>query len=252
MITSTAEPGAHCAPDHLSHSQIQTFAGSCARKWHYEKVVRAPRERVGAALIVGIALHQVLAAANEAALTGEAYDAAARFVAAWKAAISEAGAPVHFGADDADDLIAKGRALAAAYTPPPGIIGVEQPFSLVLAPDLPPVEGRIDLVRRTASSDLAIADLKTSSSRQLTDTHAVEMQLALYDIAYPATHHEVIVLGKLKTPTVTVQPITPWPRRQLINHYREVYAAMSAGVRYAVRGWQCESCPFADRCRKDG
>lgn len=237
--------------DHLSHSQVQSFT-MCPRKWHYEKVEMAPRERVGSALVFGISLHDALAAANEAALTGEGYNAATGFVTAWKLAVEQAGAPVHFGKDDSDDLIAKGRALAAAYTPPSGIIGVEQPFTVELDPDLPPVQGRIDLVRRTESGDLAIADLKTSSSRLLTDTHAVEAQLALYDIAYPAERHEVVVLGKLKVPTVTIQAITPWPREQLVHHYREVHHAMQSGVRYAVRGWQCDGCSFADHCRKEG
>jgi len=237
--------------DHLSHSQIQSFL-LCPRKWTYEKVERAPKERVGSALVFGIALHDACAAANEAALTGEGYNAAAGFVSAWKLAIEQAGVPVHYGRDGADDLLAKGRALAAAYTPPPGIIGVEQPFTVELDPDLPMVEGRIDLVRRTETGDLAIADLKSSSSRLLTETDAVEAQLALYDLAYPAARHEVIVLAKTKVPTVTIQAIKPWPRQQLVCQYQEVHYAMQTGVRYANRGWQCDGCQFANRCKKEG
>ncbi len=225
--------------DHLSHSQIQSFL-LCPRKWAYEKVEHAPKERIGSALVFGIALHDACAAANEAALTGEGYDAAAGFVSSWKLAIEQAGVPVHYGRDGADDLLAKGRALAAAYTPPSGIIGVEQPFTVELDPDLPPVEGRIDLIRRTASSKV------------LTETDAVEAQLSLYNEAYPAAKHEVIVLAKTKVPTVTIQAITPWPRQQLVRQYQEVHHAMQTGVRYANRGWQCDGCQFADRCRKEG
>ena len=57
------------------------------------------------------------------------------------------------------------------------------------------------------------------------------VRLALYDVAYPAAKHEVVVLGKLKAPTVTIQAITPWPKSQLLRHYREVHAAMAAGVK---------------------
>ncbi len=238
--------------DHLSHSQIQTFI-LCPRKWTYEKVEHAVKERVGSALLFGIALHDACAAANEAALTGEGYDAAAGFVSSWKLAIEQAGVPVHYGKDGADDLLAKGRALAASYTPPPGIIGVEQPVTVTLDPELPPIEGRIDLIRRVPETgDLAIADLKSSSSRLLTETDAVEAQLSLYNEAYPAARHEVIVLAKTKVPTVTIQPITPWPRHQLVRQYLEVHHAMQAGVRFACRGWQCDGCQFADRCRKEG
>ena len=254
-----AVAGAHCAPigvasaatPHLSHSQVQSFT-ICPRKWNYDKVMHAPKERVGSALVFGVAVHDALAEVNEAALAGTRIDAPAAFLAAWKATVVEAGVPVSFGKDDADDLLAKGRALVAAYEPPPGIIGVEQPFTVELDPSLPPVEGRIDLIRRTETGDLAIVDLKTAASRLLTDTHAVEAQLALYDVAYPAAAWEVIVLGKLKSPTVTIQAITPWPRHQLVRQYEEVNFAMQAGVRYANRGWQCDGCQFADRCRKEG
>ena len=251
MIATTPVPSANIALDHLSHSQVQSFT-MCPRKWRYSHIEHAPKERVGSALIFGCAVHDALAQQNEAALNGTRIDAPAAFLTAWKAQVAEAGDSVHYGKDDADDLLAKGRGLVAAYEPPSGIIGVEQPFTVELASDLPPVEGRIDLIRRTETGDLAIADLKTAASRVLTDTHAVEAQLALYDVAYPATKHEVIVLGKLKVPTVTIQAITPWPKAQLIRHYREVHTAMTTGIRYAVRGWACDGCSFADRCRKEG
>jgi CRISPR/Cas system-associated exonuclease Cas4 (RecB family) len=237
------------AIDHLSHSQIQSFA-MCPRKWHYEKVEHAPRERIPASFAFGIAVHDTLAAVNEAALHGETVNAAGLFVALWQQSIA-GELPVHYGRDDADDLQAKGRALVSAYQPPPGVIGVEQPFTVELDPELPPVEGFIDLIRRNEHGDLVLSDLKTSSSRMLTETDAVEAQLGLYDIAYPAVRHEAIVLGKLKVPTVTIQPITPWPQAQVRRHYAEVYHAMQAGVRFANRGWACESCPFANRCRQE-
>lgn len=237
--------------NHLSHSQIQTFT-SCPRKWHYDKVELAPRERVGSALIFGIAVHDTLAAVNEAALHGTRVDAAAVFLTTWKTTVAAAQATIHFGKDDADDLLVKGRGLVAAYQPPRGIIGVEQPFTVELVPDLPVVVGRIDLIRKTETGDLALADIKTASTRVLTEIDAVESQIGLYDLAYPASRHEVIVLGKLKTPTVTIQPVTPWPAAQVVRHYREVHHAMTAGVRYAVRGWACDGCSFADRCRKEG
>lgn len=241
---------AAAAIDHLSHSQVQTFT-TCPRKWWYDKQEHAPRERIPSSFAFGIAVHDCLARVNEASMHGERIDAAAAFMAQWKLAIA-GEVPVHYGKDTADDLLAKGRALVTAYVPPPDIIGVEQPFTVDLDPDLPRVDGRIDLIRRDAAGNLVVADIKTAASRLLTETDAVEAQLGLYDLAYPSAQHEIIVLGKLKTPTVTVQPITPWPDRQVRQHYREVYAAMEAGVRYAVRGWGCDGCPFADRCRAEG
>lgn len=238
------------ALDHLSHSQVTTFV-SCPRKWHFEKVEHAPRERTPATFAFGIAVHDTLASVNEAALRGETVRAHDLFIANWKVAIA-GDLPVHYGKDDADDLLAKGQALVAAYMPPTGIIGVEQPFTVTLDPDLPPIEGRIDLIRRDEAGNLVLADLKTSGTRLLTDTHGIEAQMALYNVAYPAVHHEAIVLAKLKAPVITAQPVTPWPFEQLRRHYLEVHVAMTAGVRYAVRGWHCDGCAFANRCRKEG
>lgn len=252
-MIAAATPDANIAPGsihHLSHSQIQSFT-MCPRKWYYEKVERAPKERVGSALVFGIAVHDTLAKVNEAAMADETIDVQAAFTATWKSTIAEAGAPVHYGKDCADDLFAKGRALVAAYVPPSGIIGVEQPFSLKLDSDLPPIEGRIDLIRRDDDGNLVLADLKTSGTKVLTDTHAVEAQLGLYDLAFPAVRWEAIVLGKLKTPTITIQPITAWKPAAVFQHYSEIFHAMRSGVRYAVRGWQCEGCSFATRCSRE-
>lgn len=237
--------------DHLSHSQVQSFL-TCPRKWRYEKVEQAERERTPATLVFGIAVHDALAQVNEAAIHGESVDASAAFVKAWSATIASAGAPIHYGKDTADDLLTKGRSLVEAYIPPPGIVGVEQPFSVELDPSLPPVEGRIDLIRQREDGGLVLGDLKTSATRTLSDTTAAEAQLGLYDVAYPAADYEVVVFGKLKTPSVTTQPITPLSRPSVVKLYQEVHHAMVSGVRYACRGWQCESCQFRDRCTRDG
>jgi len=169
-------------------------------------------------------------------------------VGAWKTGVA-VGLPIHYGKDDAGDLLEMGKALVVLYQPPNDIIGVEQPFSVELA-GLPPIEGRIDVIRREGE-DLILADLKTSGTKVVADTHAVEAQLGLYNIAYPATKHEIIVLGKLKTPTINTQNIIPWSVGKVHQHYTEIHHAMVHHVRYAVRGWQCVGCSFHNRCQKD-
>lgn len=188
---------------------------------------------------------------HEAALSGDIVDAAAAFSASWQLGMA-AGPPIWFGKDDAEVLYAKGIALLAAYQPPERIVGVEQPFSFRLDPALPPIEGRIDLIRRDPQDRVVLADVKTASTRTLTETGAVAAQLGLYDLVFAADLHEIIVLGKLATPTITIQPIDPWPEARVRQHYREVYDAMRAGIRFAVRGWPCDGCPFAERCIREG
>lgn len=234
---------------HLSHSQVSGFT-DCPRRWHYSHVEQAPRERTSIALLLGSALHEAAAQANEAALAGTTCDAVASFSSAFDAALTTSPVPVH-GQEEASDLRTKGIALAAAYKPPPDIIGVEQPFILTLAPDLPPVTGRIDLIRKDEAGRLILADLKSTATKTLADPAAVAAQLGLYDCAYPASSHEAILLVKTKVPSIAVVPVRAWSRGQVVRHYREVHHAMQAGVRYAVRSWSCPSCPYRDRCAAD-
>ena len=238
---------AKIATDHLSHSQVQTFT-LCPRKWHYDKVEHASKERISAALVFGCAVHDALAAVNEVSLQGQKINASDAFIKAWKASIA-VDLPVHYGKDSADELLEKGKALVTAYEPPKGIIGVEQPIQVTFD-GLPPIEGRIDIIRKEGD-DLVLVDLKTSGTKVLSDTHAVESQLGLYGIAYPARKSEIIVLAKLKTPVISIQEITPWSRDHVHRHYKEVYHAMKNNVRFANRGWQCESCSFCNRCKQE-
>ena len=237
------------AEPHLSHSQVSGFC-DCPRRWHYSHVEQAPRERVGMALVTGISLHLAAASANEAALAGTTCDAPAIFDRAFTSALKDAEVPVH-GIEDADENRTKGRALASAYTPPPGIVGVEQPFTITLADDLPEVTGRIDLIRKDEAGRLILADIKSTATKALADPAAVAAQLGLYDCAYPAAAHEAILLVKTKTPSIATIPVRAWSRGQVVRHYREVFHAMQAGVRYAVRSWSCPSCAYRDRCAAD-
>jgi CRISPR/Cas system-associated exonuclease Cas4 (RecB family) len=239
--------------DHLSHSSVQTFQ-ACPRKWTYKQAGVAA-ERTPVTLAFGIAVHDGAATKNELAFTGTPLNDQDQqaFTASWNVATSNPTAPLHLGSATVDDLTATGRKLIDLYVPPPRIVGVEQPVVIRLADDLPPIHGRIDLIHQDDHGDLIIADLKTSCSKALSDTAPVEAQLTLYAEAYASARLEAIVLAKLKTPVVTVQPIMPWPRDRLVTMYRETYAAMRAGVRFAVRSsTMCQSCPYRDRCEQDG
>ena len=240
------------AIDHLSHSQVRCFV-ECPRQWHYRYREHALAERVAPALVGGIAIHDTLAAVNVAALHGDSVDAAAVFATSWQATITRSTLPVAWS-DPADAQEAHDRlqGLVTAYQPPERIRGIEEPFTVLIADDLPPVTGRIDLLYAREDGALVLADLKSSGTRQLSETDAVEAQLGLYDLVYPAEHHEAIVLAKLKTPVITIQPIRPWPEQRLVQHYREVYHGMTSGVRFAHRTRMCNTCAFRDRCRADG
>lgn len=238
------------ATAHLSFSQLRTFC-ECPRKWHYEKVAQVAPERVPVSLAFGAAVHDAAETVNCAAMAGEPVDAAGAFERSWSAFTTPGAVPL--AVDDDEEgaaLLAKGKALAAVYQPPPGIVAVEQHVEIELDPGLPPLVGYIDLVRQTADG-LVVADIKTSSTKVLSDTEMLAAQLGLYGIAYPVVRSEAIVLFKGKVPAQTTQVVEPWSERRLRTWAVEVFDAMRAGIRFAHRGRNCRTCQYRDHCAAD-
>lgn len=235
------------ATAHLSFSQLRTYV-ECPKKWHFEKVVHAEPERMPVSLAYGASAHDAAEAANFATMAGEKVDAAAVFEESWSAFTAPGAIPL--AVDDDEEgaaLLAKGRAMMAIYQPPPGIVAVEQEISVELHPDLPPLVGRIDVLRQT-DAGLVVADVKTSSTRVLSDTEMLSAQLGFYGMAYAVVRSEAIVLFKGKVPAQTVQAVEPWPERRLRTWATEIFHAMSSGVAFAHRSRNCRTCQFRDRC----
>lgn len=238
------------ATAHTSFSQLRTYT-ECSKKWFFEKVVCAKPERMPVSLAFGASVHDAAEAANFAAMAGEQVDAAAVFEKSWSAFTAPGAIPL--AVDDDEEgaaLLAKGRAMMAIYQPPPGIVAVEQEISVELHPDLPPLVGRIDVLRQT-DAGLVVADVKTSSTRVLSDTEMLAAQLGYYGLGYEVVRSEAIVLFKGKTPAQTVQVVEPWPERRLRAWAVDVFHGMSSGVAIAHRSRNCRTCQFRDRCARD-
>lgn len=232
---------------HLSFSQLRTFV-ECPRKWHYEKVAQVEPERTPASLAFGSAVHSACAAVNEAAMEGTWVNAANVFDRAWVPYTAADAVPLALGdEDEAAALAEKGRALVSIYKPPAGISAVEQYVEVEIDPDLPPLVGYIDLLYQT-DDGLVVADVKTSSTRVLSDVEMLAAQLGLYGLTIPVVRSEGIVLFKGKVPAQTTQVVQPWPEHRLRTWAVEVYAAMQAGVMFAHRSRNCRTCQFRDRC----
>ena len=237
------------ATAHLSFSQLRTYC-ECPRKWTYEKVQHVAPERVPASLAFGAAVHDAVEAVNLAAMAGERIDAGAAFSTSWSGFTAKDAVPLAVDDDEADGLEAKGRALAAIYQPPPGIVAVEQQIEVELDPVLPPLVGRVDIIRQI-DTGLVVTDVKTSSTKVLSDTEMLAAQLGLYAIAYPAVRCEAAVLFKGKIPVQTTQVVEPWPEPRLRTWAVELFDAMKVGVRFAHRGRNCRTCQYRDRCAAD-
>ena len=260
---------------HLSYSQLKSYAG-CSLAWRLSRTHRP--EHVSAALVFGSAFHAAAEKLYQARLEGktathqELMDA---YHAIWAR---------HFDATDGHEPVSirysvksdlptlhqtASRMLEAFLTHAEQnmgeVIAVEEPFEIELAPDLPVLKGRIDLIEiRTGTSGnryLHLADFKTAAKRM--DEGDIDRdQLTLYAIAARKTGLlEQIGLplvlrvdAALKTRTSEIIPITVAPDRanevRVAARARQIWKAMSAGVCYPAPGFQCAGCGYKTLCGK--
>jgi putative RecB family exonuclease len=143
------------------------------------------------------------------------------------------------------------------------VIAVEEPFGVELAPGLPLVKGRIDLIEIRTGDDgdkhVAIVDLKTSARRQEADGIERE-QLDLYALAMRRSGFlgqlglplelRVDVVTKTKAPEVIPLRLRPDPGNEarLAARAREVWRGMAADICYPAPSWHCADCGYKSAC----
>ncbi len=242
---------------HLSHSQVQEFT-QCPRKYHLHRRLKVPPDFMPSALLFGIALHEALALFHQRRLEGRAASLAElhnTFLGQWKAE----KLPVRYSrGENQNSLKAMARRMLAYYIENPvcsgEVIGVEQPFRIMLSTDLPPVHGRIDLIEMAPGSELYVSDLKTSKN----GSKPAADQLVLYREAvrlldFPASgivHCQYVVLTKTAEPKIKVfeLDVTAEDVVNLVSRYREVWQAIQAGVAYPIPSWRCGGCQWKHHC----
>ena len=259
---------------YLSHSQLSLFRG-CPRKFAYVYVEKATPEFQPVSLILGGAIHAVTEFHFRQQLEGRpttAADLMHAFMASWQAQCDQVpGVPVKFnkgeGIDHVFDLARRiiDVFLASPASEPHGqIVGIEEQLTVTLAPDLPDLLAKVDLVTQTSDS-LHVVDWKTSRSRWTPEKAAENSeQLRLYarivrDMAdglqLPVSLHFVVVT-KAKSPVVQVLDV-PTPdhlsdhgeAHRLAENVRQVWTAIKSGADYpAPSPMQCSTCPFKSRC----
>jgi CRISPR/Cas system-associated exonuclease Cas4 (RecB family) len=260
---------------HLSYSQLKSYAG-CSLAWRLSRTHRP--EHVSAALVFGSAFHAAAEKLYQARLEGntathrELMDA---YQAVWTkhfdATDGREPAPIRYSAkSDLPTLHQTASRMLEAFLIHAEqnmgeVIAVEEPFEIELAPDLPVLKGRIDLIEiRTGTSGnryLHLADFKTAAKR-MDEGDLDRDQLALYAAAARKTGLlEQIGLPLilrvdviLKTKTAEVIPITVSPDRaneaRVVAKARQIWKAMSAGVCYPAPGFQCANCGYRTLCGK--
>ena len=239
---------------------------ACLQKFHFQYVVKAAPDFVPSSLKFGSAIHATLEAHFRAYMEGIATDGPA-LLSAYRTAWNEnddENIPVRFNkAEDQDTLEITTNGIFGAFLlsplaePAGKVIAVEESLRGSLAPDLPDILARVDLIWQDHQA-VHLLDFKTSRSRWNTEQLARNAdQLRLYQaLARPLAdqmpiHLHFGVLTKAKRPVVEILdvPSTDGGVETIIDAIRPVWEAITVGNFYPVPSPQnCTTCPFKSRC----
>ena len=260
---------------YISASQIRSYS-SCPLAWRLSRTHHP--EHVSAALIFGSAFHAAAELFYQKRLEGKmagfddlmcAYDN--KWLEHDKPKDDKPPLPVKFSSKT-DPVTLRQTAikmleafLAHAEANVGEVIAVEEEFLIQMAPGLPALKGRIDLIEIRGDSSggkyINLVDFKTAAKR-MNPEDVDRGQLGLYAIAMRETGLleqlrlplvlRVDVVTKTKDPEVIPIPITPncYNENRVIAKAREIWKCMSAGVCYPNPGWQCAGCGYKTLCNK--
>lgn len=177
----------------------------------------------------------------------------------------EAGAPIQWGERlSRDKAIEQARLMYTAWIdwkrPAGRIIAIEQDLDVELAPWLPRIKGRADVLEET-DTELVVVDLKTSASRW--SEEEVELradQLVIYRHAFSELATELgkpivaafEVITKAKSPSVERFYLRAADGD--IDRQIKIASVMVEGVEKQVflpnPSWACRTCPWREPCRR--
>jgi CRISPR/Cas system-associated exonuclease Cas4 (RecB family) len=252
VAVSTAARTAPSGPLTLSFTQVDDYL-TCPRKYHLRHVVGVPTPPHHA-LVLGNALHQAVAVANEASLKGRAVavgDLHETLRTHWRSEgfLSAEHEAARFASGESALTRFLERATADTGS---RILAVEQPFSVRLGQDR--VRGRYDAVRdvggRTVITDYKSGDVR--DPRRARERARDALQLHIYALAWGAEHGErphAVELHFLEGDVIG--RVTPTDRQ--LESAQVKVATAAAGIRAgsfdATPGYPaCEWCPYRRIC----
>jgi CRISPR/Cas system-associated exonuclease Cas4 (RecB family) len=262
---------------HISYSQLKTFL-MCPQKYFFQYVIGAEWERKSAALPFGSAIHKAvesyyrsLQEMGEILSVDVVVDVFDRVL---EEQILNSQVEIIFkDGEDFASLRKQGAELLKVFlaeVKPQKIVGIEVPFSVKIA-DLTnsdgflPIRlvGILDLVESDSDGSYLVVDLKTSSQRYSELKLKHDIQSTVYSFAMVqmglATSENDSTLVRfdvlLKQKTVGFEKYfvsrTKDDHRRLIQLMNQIHRAIELRVFYRQNGWQCQDCPFGERCVSD-
>ena len=251
--------------DHLSYSRIRSFQ-ICSLSYFLRYIAKVKPAFTPVALAFGSAFHRAAEEALVLRMTGAAPNVDDLLVVFSKSLDeSEAIAPIQWGEkNDRAGAVDQARRMLEAWLawerPPGRIIAIEQAFEVNLAPWLPKLQGRVDLVIETEDS-IQISDIKTSRSHWGEDEiEAGRDQLVLYREGLRDVIEEIgkpvrlgwEIVGKVKAPWIERIELKDPPEMATrpIKIATLVLEMIEKGLSVPSPGWGCGGCPFRGPCRE--
>jgi hypothetical protein len=253
----------------IAYSQIQMFDQLCSLQWHLSREYAPPFVPAGA--IFGEAFHAGVKSYYRARLAGRVAkldDLLGAYHFQWTSALSTGKPPVRFTDqwEDYDAMLILAEQLFEVFLAsahPSVVIAVDEPFAVTLAPDLPPVVGRIDLLEIRPDGDgrrwLHMVDFKLAARRSIKDDLDLDL-FSLYLLAakqagwvdslgLPLALRFNIVF-KQRVLELMSAPVTRQGIDHLVGKVRHCDRYMKEGISYPTSSLACAACSFAAQCRE--
>jgi hypothetical protein len=253
----------HTTPDHMSWSRIRTYL-TCSLQYFFRYVAGVKPEFTPGALAFGSAMHRAMETALVQRMAG-VEPVLDDLVTVVETALAEADAeaPIRWAERSGRaEAVAQARAMLEvwlAYPRPGKILGVEESFEVELAPWLPKLQGRVDLVTEEPDA-LVLTDLKTARSAWGEEQVLQgQDQLVLYReglrdlieaVGKPVKLAWELVL-KQKTPRVERIELSdpPVTADRAVRTATIVLEAIERQIHVPAPGIQCHGCPYRTACR---
>lgn len=276
-MTPTSALAARTPAPHFSFSQLRTYL-TCPLRYQFRYLARRPPERVGAAQLLGAALHAVLAsyyASRQAGHPAPPPTLRAILAEELERQRLEAEAPLQFTADAPDwAAVAEqgqrllGTFLAAAPAGLAGwsVVGVELFLAAPLLdegghPTATELVGILDLLLEDARGNLLVVDHKSGKTAFTQAGVDRDLQFSAYaallsQTGYLAPHQDLAcrfdLLRKLKTPKLERWETrrTPGDQRAFQKLATTVRRAIAEGLFWPAPGWSCATCAYPEACRR--
>jgi putative RecB family exonuclease len=251
---------------HLSASGLNDYL-ECGLLYKFARIDKRRPETISDSLVLGQAVHAVLAEFYQALQAGtrlnrehleSAFDHHWERLAYGRGDISYApGKSYHNYRESSKELLAT---FLEQLPPEDGVVlGVEEPFSFEVTGLPVPLIGVFDLVLEDASGVITIVDHKTASKAYSLNEVNQHLQMTVYHLAAKANGYgdrEILLrldcLIKTKTPKFEQYYTTrsEWEERRLLKKIPAAWAGIEKGVFIPNdTSWKCRGCSYKQACR---